>query len=51
MVNEILHGKLLIEQYELHKKKGMDSWVPEVKAVPAPLVAPIVLVLLQTLLW
>jgi hypothetical protein len=26
MVNEILHGKLLIEQYELHKKKG---WIHE----------------------
>jgi len=33
---------------ESHKKQGVNSGAPEEKAFPAPVVTPIVLLLLQT---
>jgi len=39
--------KLQIEQHEPHQKLGVNSGAPEEKAVPVPLVTPVVLLYLQ----
>ena len=46
MISKTLHRKLMIEQQE-HTKTGVNSGDPEEYAVPAPHVAPVVLLLLQ----
>ena len=44
MIYKTLHRQLKFEQHESHKKLGM---LPDWLSVPAPLVAPIMLLLLQ----
>ena len=46
MIYNTLHIKLTIEQHK--EKRGFNSGAPEEWAVPVPLVTPVVLVLLQT---
>ena len=43
-----LYRKLKIEQHELHSKPVVNSCAPDELAVPAPYVASILLLLLQT---
>ena len=44
MIYKTLHCELKIEQ----RKPGVNSYAPEEQAVPIPLLAPVVLLLLQT---
>ena len=41
--NQILHRKLKIKQHELPLKPGINFGAPEGLSVPAPVVAPIML--------
>jgi len=43
LIYETLHIKLKIEKYKHHLKQGVKSGAPKGLVVPAPLVAPIVL--------
>ena len=43
LIYETLHIKLQIEKYKRHLKQGVKSGAPEGLVVPAPLVAPVML--------
>jgi len=47
MILKTLHRKLNIEQHEPVFKTGLISGAPERKAVPVPLVAPIVILVIS----
>jgi hypothetical protein len=47
IIYKTLHRKLKIEQHEFRKNLGVNSDVPEGQAVPAPLVEPVMLLLLH----
>jgi hypothetical protein len=48
MIYKTLHRKLKIEQHKPYQKPGVNSGVPDVLAVPAPHVTPVMLLLNDT---
>ena len=45
---QTLLRKLKIEQHDFHRNQGVNSGTPEGLVAPAPLVAPVVVLWLQT---
>ena len=51
MIYKTLHRKPKIKQHEQHYKPGLNAGAPEEWAVAAPHVAPVVLLVLKTMVY